>query len=141
MTAIFQRDFRYWFVTRTFRGFFLELMGVTPPVIARLTPDQRLLADQVIDFMNPVSPRAAGVTFDNRAAMPNERIAAIRAPTLILHAKDDTLQLYRHAEFAAATIPGSRLVTFEHGGHLVLAVEQKRIRALVAEHFETAGSH
>jgi len=84
--------------------------------------------------MNPVSPRAAGVTFDNRAAMPKERIAAVRAPTLILHARDDTLQLYRNAEFAAATIPGSRLVTFEHGGHLVLAVEQTRIRELVAEH-------
>ena len=133
LTAIFQRDFRYWAVTTALRGRFLSLMGAPPSVIARLTPGQRLLADQVIDFMNPVSPRAAGVTFDHRAAMPNQRIAAVRAATLILHAKDDTLQLYRNAEFAAANIPGSRLVSFEHGGHLVLAVEQARIRELVAE--------
>lgn len=133
LTAIFQRDWRYWAVTTAFRGRFLELMGVSPSVINRLTPEQRALADQVIDFMNPVSRRAAGVTFDNRAAMPNERIAAIRAPTLILHGRDDTLQLYRNAEFAAA-IPGSRLVSFDHGGHLILVVEQTRIKALVAEH-------
>jgi pimeloyl-ACP methyl ester carboxylesterase len=134
LTAIFQRDFRYWAVTSALRGRFLQIMGVSPSVIARLTPEQRALADQVIDYMNPVSPRAAGVTFDNRAAMPNERIAAVRAPTLILHAKDDTLQLFRNAEFAAAVIPGSRLVSFDHGGHLLLAVEQARLRSLIAEH-------
>ena len=139
LTAIFQRDFRYWAVTTGLRGRFLQLMGVSPSVIVRLTPEQRALADQVIDFMNPVSRRAAGVTFDNRAAMPNERVAAVKAPTLILHAKDDTLQLYRNAEFAAAAIPGSHLVSFDHGGHLILAVEQARIKALVAEHLRSSG--
>lgn len=134
LTAIFQRDYRYWAVTTAFRSWFLELMGVTDAVIAGLTPEQQELADQVIDFMNPVSLRSAGVMFDNRAAMPNERISAIRAPTLILHAKDDTLQLYRNAEFAAATIPRSRLVSFERGGHLVMAVQQATIRTLIEEH-------
>jgi len=133
LTAIFQRDVRYWTVTTGFRRWFLTLMGVTDDVIAGLTAEQRLLADQVIDFMNPVSRRAAGVTFDNGAAMPNARIAVIRAPTLILHAKDDTLQLYRNAEFAAATIPGARLVSFAKGGHLVMAVEQLTIRRLIEE--------
>jgi pimeloyl-ACP methyl ester carboxylesterase len=138
LTGIFQRDFRYWAVTTALRGWFFQLMGAPPAVIAGLTPEQRLLADQIVDFMNPVSPRAAGVAFDNRAAMPNQRIAAVRAPTLILHARDDTLQLYRNAEFAAATISGSRLVSFDHGGHLVLAVEQARIRVLVGEHLRAS---
>lgn len=35
---------------------------------------------------------------DNRAAQPNERIAAIRAPTLVVHARDDAPHLYRNAE-------------------------------------------
>ena len=134
LTAIFQRNFRYWAATTALRRWFLGLMGVTDEVIDSLTPEQRRLADQVIDFMNPVSPRASGVTFDNRSAMPNERIAAVRAPTLILHAKDDTLQLYRNAEFAAAAIPGARLVSFDRGGHLVMAVEQSTIRTLVQVH-------
>ncbi len=66
--------------------------------------------------------------------MPNERIAAVRAPTLIFHAKDDTLQLYRNAEFAASTIPGARLVSFERGGHLLIAVEQPTIRMATQKH-------
>lgn len=134
LTAIFQRDVRYWAFTKTFRGWFLELMGATDDVIDELTAEQRALVDELIDGMNPVSPRAAGVTFDNAAAMPNERIAAIRAPTLILHARDDTLQRYRNAEFAAATIPGARLVSFARGGHLVLAVERPALQRLIAQH-------
>ncbi len=133
LTAIFQRDYRYWAVTTAFRGTFLTLMGATDAVIADLTPVQRDLIDQLIDGMNPVSRRAAGVAFDNRAAMPNEQIAGIRAPTLIVHAQDDTLQLFRNAEYAAATIPRARLVSFARGGHVLMAVEQAQIRALLAQ--------
>ena len=134
LTTIFQHDVYYWAFTSVFRRRFLGLMGVTDAVIGSLTPAQRELADQVIDGMNPVSRRAAGVTFDNRAAMPNERISRIAASTLILHARDDTLQLFRNAEFAAATIPDAQLVAFERGGHLLLAVEQPTIRRLVERH-------
>jgi pimeloyl-ACP methyl ester carboxylesterase len=84
--------------------------------------------------MNPVSLRTAGVSFDNRAALPGDRIAAIRAPTLILHATDDTLQLYANAQFAAATIPDARLVPFDRGGHLLMVVEQAAIRPLLQKH-------
>jgi pimeloyl-ACP methyl ester carboxylesterase len=134
LTWVFQRDYRYWAVTTAFRGRFLGLLGVSDAVIAGLTTEQRELADRVVEFMNPVSQRSAGVRFDNQAAMPNERVAEIRAPTLILHAKDDSLQLYRNAEFAAATIPGARLISFERGGHLLLAVEQPTIRSEIQRH-------
>ena len=139
LTAIFQGDFRYWALTHTLRGRFLELMGVSPAVAAALTPAQRRLADAVIDGMNPVEPRAAGTVFDNGAAMPNERIAAIRTPTLVLHARDDGLQLFHNAEFAARHIAGARLVAFERGGHLLLAVEQPAVQRLVVEHIANAG--
>jgi 2-hydroxy-6-oxonona-2,4-dienedioate hydrolase len=78
--------------------------------------------------------RSAGAAFDNKAAMPNQRIAAVRAPTLVFHARDDSLQLYHNAEFAAATIPQARLVSFERGGHLVMGVEQATIRDLLQKH-------
>jgi pimeloyl-ACP methyl ester carboxylesterase len=134
LTWVFQRDYRYWAVTTAFRRRFLGLMGVSDAVIAGLTTEQRELADRVVEFMNPVSQRSAGVRFDNLAAMPNERIAALRAPTLIVHAKDDSLQLYRNAEFAATTIPRARLIGFERGGHLLLAVEQPTIRSETQRH-------
>lgn len=134
LTWVFQRDYRYWLATRALRRRLLNLMGVSDAVIDGLSTAQRELADRVIEFMNPVSPRSAGVTFDNHAAMPNERIAAIRAPTLILHAKDDSLQLYRHAEFAAATIPNARVMGFDRGGHLLMAVEQPVLRSEIQRH-------
>jgi pimeloyl-ACP methyl ester carboxylesterase len=103
-------------------------------VVVTLNLEQRRLTDLVVDSMNPVSPRATGVAFDNRAALPNEGISAIRAPTLVLHAKDDTLQLHHNAEFAAAHIPGAQLVSFERGGHLLMIVERERVRTLTPQH-------
>ena len=132
--TIFKYDPLYWGITKLFNKQLMELMGANDAVIADLTPEQRELAAQFIDYMNPVSQRSAGAAFDNKATMPNERIASIQAPTLIFHAKDDTLQLYHNAEFAASTIPGARLVSFERGGHLLMIVEQSTIRTVMHEH-------
>jgi 2-hydroxy-6-oxonona-2,4-dienedioate hydrolase len=134
LTTIFKYDWLYWSTTRLFKRQFMRLMGATGAVIATLTPDQRRLVDRVIEEMNPVSPRAAGAAFDNRAALPGARIAAIQAPTLIIHATDDMLQLPHNAEFAAATIPGARLLRFDRGGHLLMVVEQPALRAAIQEH-------
>lgn len=133
LAAIFDHDPIYWGVAKLARTQLMNLMGADEQVIAGLTPDQRRLVDQVIDFMNPVSLRSAGVAFDNKAAMPNERVSAIRAPTLVFHAADDMLQLYRNAEFAAKAIPGAQLRRFERGGHLLIAVEQAAIHAAAQE--------
>lgn len=128
LTLIFGHDPLYWAASTLFRAQLLQLMGANGEVVAGLTDDQQRIVGQVVEFMNPVAPRSAGVALDNRAAMPNERISAIRTPTLIVHATDDTLQLFRNAEFAAARIPGARLNRFERGGHLLFAVEQAAIR-------------
>jgi 2-hydroxy-6-oxonona-2,4-dienedioate hydrolase len=134
LTTIFKYDWLYWAVSTLFKKQLMGLMGASGAVIADLTPEQRHLVKRVIDEMNPVSLRTPGVTFDNRAAVPGARIAAIRAPTLILHAADDTLQVYGNAEFAASTIPGAKLVRFDRGGHLLIAVEQAAVRSAVQKH-------
>ncbi|UVT19921.1 MAG: alpha/beta hydrolase [Nitrospira sp.] len=128
LTMIFKFDVLYWLVRKFLRKRLMRLMGASESVIANFSTDQRTLVNQVIDCMAPVTPRYAGVVFDNKAAMPNARVHAIRAPTLILHAKDDSLQLFRNAEYALANIPGARLVAFDRGGHLLLAVEQPAIQ-------------
>ena len=131
LVTIYRYDPLYWTITNLFKKQFLELMGADDTVIAGLSPQQREMSEQLIDYMNPASPRAAGAAFDNKAAMPNERIATITAPTLIVHATDDTLQLYHNAQFAAATIPGATLVSFDRGGHLLMIVEQSTISTVV----------
>ncbi len=133
LVTVYSHDPLYWGITKLFRRQFLVLMGADHTVTARMGPEQRELVRRIIDDMNPVAPRSDGVVFDNRATMPNERIAAIRAPTLVLHAKDDTLQLYHNAQFAAATIPGAELVSFDRGGHLLLAAEQQAVSTATQE--------
>ena len=115
-------------------------MGADDAVVGALTPEQRALVDEVIDRMNPAAPRAAGAAFDNRAALPNARVAAVRAPTLIVHAEDDRLQLYHNAEFAVRTIPDARLVSFARGGHLLMAVELAAVREAVQNHLHAVPS-
>ncbi len=134
LKRIFQFDLPYWAFTRFFRTQFLSLMGVNPDVINALQAEQFGIADEFVDRMNPASLRSAGAAFDNRATLPGQRIDTIKAPTLIVHATDDTLQLYRNAEFAVSRIEGARLLSFERGGHLVVVVEQKRVRRVVQEH-------
>ncbi|MDH4083423.1 MAG: alpha/beta hydrolase [Nitrospira sp.] len=133
LTMIFKYEILYWLVRTFMRKWLMRLMGANGTVIASLTTEQRTLVNRVIDSMAPVAPRYAGVAFDNKATMPNERVAAIRAPTLIVHATDDALQLFHNAEFAAAHIPKARLVPFNRGGHLLLVVEQSAIQTEVRQ--------
>lgn len=134
LVTIFKHDVLYWAITKLFRKRLIRLMGADAAVVAGLTPEQREAVDRFIDYMNPVSLRSAGAAFDNQAAMPNGRIAGVRAPTLILHARDDTLQLYRNAEFAESAIPDARLVGFDRGGHLLLGIERSTISELTQNH-------
>ena len=134
LKTIFQYDVLYWTTSNLFRNSLLGIIGATDEVIERLTPSQKENADHFIEYMNPASPRSAGAVFDNEAQMPGSRIAAITAPTLIIHAKDDLLQLYHNAEFAASTIPGSELMSYESGGHILMIVEQFAVKQAVTEH-------
>jgi 2-hydroxy-6-oxonona-2,4-dienedioate hydrolase len=137
LRTVFARDYRYWSVSKFFRKPLMGVLGSSDAVVAGLTPEERLLVERLIDYMNPAAPRSAGVVLDNTAVLPGERIRAIRAPTLIVHARDDLLQLYHNAEFAAATIPGARLMSFDVGGHVVVVVQRERIGAAVREHIRS----
>lgn len=134
LKTIFRYDFLYRTVSKLFKKQLLGVIGASDEVIARLTPLQKEKVDNLIEYMNPAAPRSAGVVFDNEASLPGNRIAAITAPTLIVHAKDDLLQLYHNAEFAAATIPESEIMSYESGGHILIMVEQTAVKNAVREH-------
>jgi 2-hydroxy-6-oxonona-2,4-dienedioate hydrolase len=138
LVTVFRHDPLYWFASRFLRRALVGLMGAGGVVIEGLAAEQIALIDRVIDGMNPVAPRADGVVFDHRAALPGARISAIRAPTLVVHARDDGLQSFRNAEFALQHIPGASALVFDRGGHLVLATELDAIGAAVREHLGAA---
>lgn len=134
LKTIFRYDFLYRTVSKLFKKQLLGIIGATDEVIANLTPLQREKVNHFIEYMNPAAPRSAGAVFDNEAALPGDRIASITAPTLIVHAKDDLLQLYHNAEFAASAIPNSELMSFESGGHILMIVEQSAVSSAIVDH-------
>lgn len=140
LVSIYKNDLLYWTMTSLFKKYFLQLMGADKDIVSKLTEEQRDLVHEVIKIMNPALPRSKGTQFDNKASMPNERITGIKAPTLLFHSKDDRLQLFQNAEYAAAKIPQANLVSFDRGGHLVMCTEQpiirEKLQAHILRHFE-----
>jgi len=134
LKTIFQYDVLYWTASKLFKKQLLGIIGATDEVISGLSPDQQEKVNHFIEYMNPAAPRSDGAVFDNEATLPGGRIAAITSPTLIIHAKDDLLQLYHNAEFAATNIPGSELKNYESGGHILMIVEQEEVRKTVSDH-------
>jgi len=114
-------DYAYWLATRCLQPVMLSLMGVPSGVYARLTPPQKQLAQAMLDTMHPMSERYRGTINDGemirRGGVSTSKVSA---PTLVLHAKDDALVSYRHAEHAHDVIQGSRLKLYETGGHGLL---------------------
>jgi len=134
LATIFKYDWVDWGITKLFKKQLMRLMGATDAVIRELTLEQQELVNSIIDDMNPVSLRTVGALFDNRSTLPGDRIAAIKARTLIIHATDDQLQRFHNAEFAASIIPDATLMRFERGGHLLMVVEQATISRAIQKH-------
>ena len=116
-----QSDYAYWLAARFMQPSILNLMGISAVVYGKFTPLQKQMAQEMLGTMHPMTQRYPGTVNDEemiqRAAASTQNVSA---PTLILHARDDALVSYRHAEHAHGAIRGSRLVGFESGGHGLL---------------------
>ncbi|MGN6607200.1 MAG: alpha/beta fold hydrolase [Jatrophihabitans sp.] len=79
----------------------------------------------------PVILRQAKAAFAHDAG---DRLAGIAVPTLVLHGDEDDMMEHLNAEVIAAAVPGARLVTFEHTGHMFWWEHPERAAALIREH-------
>jgi pimeloyl-ACP methyl ester carboxylesterase len=116
-----QSDYAYWLVAKFMQPAILNLMGISFEAYGRFTPFQKQIAQEMLDTMHPMTKRYPG-TINDGEMIRREPLSTnkITAPTLILHARDDTLVSYHHAEHAHGVIKGSRLVLFDSGGHALL---------------------
>ena len=122
ISTIQRSDFLFWLAARAFQPQFLEMVGIPSDVYQGFTPEQRELAQRLLDVMQPMSQRGAGSTLEAKVVpLDGAEMGKILAPTLILHAKDDKLVVYEHAEHAHEGIKQSKLVLYETGGHGLLA--------------------
>lgn len=117
-----QSDYAYWLVAKFMQAAMLNLMGISSEVYGKFTPAQKRLAQEMLDTMHPMTQRYPG-TVNDGMMIQREAVSTddISAPTLILHAKDDALVSYLHAVHAHEAITGSRLISFDSGGHGLLS--------------------
>jgi pimeloyl-ACP methyl ester carboxylesterase len=64
----------------------------------------------------------------------HERLAEVRAPTLVVHGTEDQMLPVQNARVIASQIPGARLEILDGAGHLYFWEQPERSAELVREH-------
>lgn len=116
-------DFLFWAGLQFARDQLLRHVLATPPeLVAAAAPDERARVDDLLTRILPVSQRAAGLRDDTRLGkrLGPYPLQAIRAPTLVVSARDDGFGTYAAAQYTASRIAGARFVGFDDGGHLLV---------------------
>jgi 2-hydroxy-6-oxonona-2,4-dienedioate hydrolase len=119
--SVFQNDFVFWSMVRLSPGGLLVALGVPAEVQKQLSPDEVAQLNTFLESIIPMGARQNGQNLEQHMSEYDaEQIKNIQAPTLVLHARDDTLVSFEQAEFTARNIPGAELIPMEKGGHLAL---------------------
>lgn len=130
-------DFLFWAALQVAREALIRHVLATPPEqVARASDEERARVDDLAERILPVSARAAGLRDDTRLGkrLGPYALETIRAPTLVVSARDDGFGTYAAAQYTASRIPGARFVGFETGGHLLVGHAgevQAEVRGLI----------
>ncbi len=136
----FLNDFVYWSMVHLSPGGLLAALGVPDDVQKHLSSQEVGQLHAFLNSMEPMGARQKGQMLEQRMSEYDaQQIQKIRAPTVILHARDDTLVPFEQGEFAAQTIPGAQLIPMEMGGHLALMMNmnvkaKQRLQEFLAQY-------
>jgi pimeloyl-ACP methyl ester carboxylesterase len=99
-----------------------RLVAVPSSLVPSLAAADRKTLDEAISMMLPITLRRKGILYDagNQKREQPYPLDRIEAPTLMITAQDDLYETLPNARAAQSKIPGSRLIFFESGGHLLL---------------------
>lgn len=118
---IFTKDFIYWSMVKLIPEGLLGALGVPTEFQKQLSSEEVAQLHRFLKSMLPMSARQDGQNLEQKMSeYDSEQIRNIQAPTIVLHAPDDTLIAYEQGEFTAKNIPGAQLIPMEKGGHLAL---------------------
>jgi pimeloyl-ACP methyl ester carboxylesterase len=121
---VFLNDFVFWSMVRFSPAGLLAALGVPLQVQKQLSPKEVAQLHAFLDSIVPMGVRREGQLLEQRMSEYDvEQIRNIQAPTLVLHARDDTLVFFEQGEFAVRNIPGAQFITMEKGGHLALMLD------------------
>jgi 2-hydroxy-6-oxonona-2,4-dienedioate hydrolase len=135
LLSLIGSDFVYWSAMHAARDQVIARVLATPPaVVAAASATEQARVNAMVDSILPVSARADGLRNETKIAMHLQPYAleAIRAPTLLISARDDGYGTYASAEYTASRIANAKFIGFEQGGHLWVDHDDEVRRAVVA---------
>lgn len=133
LLSLIGSDFIFWTAMHVARDQVIERVLATPPaLVAAASPAEQARVNAMVDSILPVSARAEGLRNETRIAtqLVPYALEAIRAPTLLISARDDGYGTYANAEYTASRIAGARFIGFEQGGHLWVGHDAEVRRAV-----------
>lgn len=118
---VFLNDFVFWSMVRLSPAGMLAALGVPTAVQQQLSPPEVAELHAFLRSIEPMGARRAGQLLEQQMSeYDTSQIGQIQAPTLVLHAPDDSLVAFEQGEFSATHVPGAQLIPMAQGGHLAL---------------------
>ena len=137
MVRMIGSDFLFWSALKVARDQVIKVVLATPPeLLTTASPQERARINGMLDNILPVSERAAGLISDTAVGkhMSPAALQTVRAPTLIISARDDRYGTFATAQYTAGQIAGAQFMGFDQGGHTWVGHDGEvmdAIRALV----------
>jgi 2-hydroxy-6-oxonona-2,4-dienedioate hydrolase len=127
-------DVAFWIFAKFFpRAATRGVLGTPPGVVAAADDAEQARVASILSDILPVSQRAAGLSLE--AKLTTEHLSkpldSIKAPTLVISAKDDLYGTWRNAEYIARGVPHARFIGYPVGGHMLVG-HAEEVRAAVA---------
>ncbi len=120
MMTVIASDFLFWSAMHLSRARIIgTVLATAPELLATTSAKERARVKSMLDNILPVSARAAGLRSDSAVGkhLKPAPLETIRAPTLIISARDDGYGTYASAQYTADRIAGAKFIGFETGGH------------------------
>ena len=120
MVRLISSDFLFWAALHVARDQVIKVVLATPPeLLTTASPQERSRINSMLDNILPVSERAAGLIGDTAVGkhLTPSPLQTVRAPTLLISARDDRYGTFASAQYSASQIAGARFIGFDQGGH------------------------
>ncbi len=135
MMSVIGSDFLFWSALNVARNPMIGTVLATPPELVPLAnAREQARVNAMLDTILPVSARAKGLRSDTAISkrLTPADLQAIRAPTLVISARDDRYGTFASAQYTASQIAGARFIGFTDGGHIWVGHDDEVMAAILA---------
>ena len=135
LSRLFASDFLFWVGLHVARDAVIKyVLGTPPEQVAAASPQERARVNAILDNILPLSARAQGMRNDMAVAMSLAPypLEFIRAPTLVISARNDAFGTYADAQYTASRIKGAKFIGFDDGGHALVGHDDE-VRAEIVK--------